>query len=622
MKNVFYFLLFFVLPGWDLVAQGDYNISLISQFSYGGTLQYNDIWGYVDEGGTEYAILGTQQGTSVISLADPANPVEVEYITGVQSVWRDMKSYGHYVYSIADQGADGLLVINMADVSEGSVTWSFYKPQITVNTITNTLNRCHNMYIDENGILYLSGCTPIANGAVLMFDLNADPEEPPFLGHSDLVYSHDSYARGDTLYTSQINAGYLTLIDVSDKTMPVELGSVETTLSFTHNAWLSDDGKYVFTTDEKANGKVDAYNIEDAGNIQLVDVFEPLDVKGQGAIPHNVHYYDGYLVVSWYTSGCVVVDASDPSNLIQVGAYNTWPGSPGGFNGAWGAYPFLPSGLILISDIQSGLVVLQPEYKRAARIEGIVTDIVTGNPVNGVKVRIFSNQINEANTNFAGEYRSGIVDTGTYMVGFSHPDYENYAIARHFSNGDTLVVHAELLPLGLNVEFSAFRAVKGPDAVILSWSTETEIDNEYFSIQRSVNGRDFIETGRVPGGGTTVRAQHYEYRDHSPVAGLNYYRVRSNSYSGETRITPVRQVRWSGENMARVFPTSFTSELTIQTELPEYKVEIYSALGAVVFESDRLSETQILQVGNLPAGNYAVRISDNFSAETYQVIKY
>lgn len=623
MKNTFCFI-FFVIGGYlsNLNAQGDYNISLVSVFSRGGSLEYNDIWGYVDEEGTEYAILGTQQGTSVISLANPASPQEVVFIPGVQSIWRDMKSYGHYVYCIADQGSDGLLVINMSGVSSGDITWSFYKPQITINSLTYPLNKCHNMYIDEKGILYLSGCTPIASGAVLMFDLAADPEEPPFLSNSDLIYSHDSYARGDTLYTSQINAGDLTLIDVSDKTMPVVLGSVETSLNFTHNAWLSDDGKYVFTTDEKPNGKVDAYNIEDVDNIILTDIFEPLDVKGEGVIPHNVHYHNGYLVVSWYTSGCVVVDASDPYNLIQVGAYNTWDGSPGGFNGAWGAYPFLPSGLILISDIQSGLVVLQPEYKRAARLEGIVTDIVTGNPVNNVKVRIFSNQRNEANTNFAGEYKTGIVDTGSFVVGFIHSDYENYGVVRQFLNGDTMVIHAELVPLGLNVEFSSFLAEKEQEVVALKWRTETEIDNEYFSVQRSVNGRDFIEIGRTPGGGTSVKAQDYKYLDHSPISGLNYYRIRSNSSSGESKITQVRQVRWSDENRSKIFPTFFTSELTVQTELSAYSIEVYSSLGVPVLKLNDLSGTHILKVGNLPTGNYAVKISDDFDSETYQVVKY
>tara|TARA_B100001250_G_C19731302_1_gene758642 strand:- start:122 stop:1381 length:1260 start_codon:yes stop_codon:yes gene_type:complete len=67
-----------------------------------------------------------------------------------------------------------------------------------------------------------------------------------------------------------------------------------------------------------------------------------------------------YLVTSYYTSGVTVVDASDPSNLIEVAYYDTSPGYDGGeFEGCWGAYPFLPSGLILASDQQTGLHILE-----------------------------------------------------------------------------------------------------------------------------------------------------------------------------------------------------------------------------------------------------------------------
>ena len=66
-----------------------------------------------------------------------------------------------------------------------------------------------------------------------------------------------------------------------------------------------------------------------------------------------------------------VADASKPDNIIEVANYDTWLGADGDFNGAWGAYPFLPSGLTLVSDRQSGLYVVDVNYKRAARLEGI-----------------------------------------------------------------------------------------------------------------------------------------------------------------------------------------------------------------------------------------------------------
>lgn len=94
-----------------------------------------------------------------------------------------------------------------------------------------------------------------------MFDLNVNPDSPEYKGIADQTYSHDAFTRGDTLYASEINIGKLTIYDVSDKANPKVLGTQATSRDFTHNAWPSDDGKYVFTNNEKAGAYVDAYDI-------------------------------------------------------------------------------------------------------------------------------------------------------------------------------------------------------------------------------------------------------------------------------------------------------------------------------------------------------------------------
>src|SRR5690606_10530048 len=118
----------------------------------------------------------------------------------------------------------------------------------------------------------------------------------------------------------------------------------------------------------------------------------------------------------WYTDGIVVVDANRPENMVKVGSYDTWLGAHGGFNGAWGAYPWLPSGLILCGDINTGLFVLSPEYVRAAYLEGKVTDSQNGMAINGVKVSILSDQPNLKESDVSGNYKTGIAYSGTFTV--------------------------------------------------------------------------------------------------------------------------------------------------------------------------------------------------------------
>ncbi|MEM8908819.1 MAG: choice-of-anchor B family protein, partial [Bacteroidota bacterium] len=432
-------------------AQQDFNLTFVSNLDY--PERCNDIWGYVAPDGTEYAILGTVEATAVISLADPENPQEVAYIDGETSTWRDMKSWGEYVYVTTDVGEDGLLVINMSG-APNNITWEFWQPILTVDGQSDQLGACHNIYIDENGFAYLSGCSNINSGGVLIIDVHSNPGQPAYVGAAAGIYSHDNFVRGDTLWSSDIFAGYFSVQDVSDKT-DVFTQSVQTTSSdFTHNAWLSDDGNFLFTTDERPNAFVDAYDVSDLSDIQFLDSYQPSATAGEGVIPHNTHYKDGFLVTSWYTDGIVIVDAHRPENLIKVGAYDTFIGPHGGFNGSWGAYPWLPSGLILASDVQRGLIVLEPDYVRACYLEGQVTDADTGDPINNVTVQLLADEAPEQSTDFMGTYKTGHATAGTYSVVFNALGYIPQTVEATLVNGEITILNVQLqsqVPFQLNV---------------------------------------------------------------------------------------------------------------------------------------------------------------------------
>jgi choice-of-anchor B domain-containing protein len=396
------------------------NAELVSQFPFNDAV--NDIWGYVAPDGTEYAIVGLESGVAFVSLADPANPVEVARIDGDQSQWRDMKTFGEYAYSVADQGDEGITSFNLSDLPN-SVT--FQRNQYQIPGFDGTFERAHNIYIDEGtGIAYTAGGSQNINaGGIEIFDLNIDPMTPAFIGSGPAVYSHDVYVKGDTLYCSQIFRGDLALYDISDLDNIIELGTTFTPFNFTHNAWTTDDSQIIFTTDERANAPVAAYDISDQGDIQLLDEYRPLNSVGTGAIPHNVHVIDDYLSISYYTDGLRVVDASKPDNMIEVANWDTWDGPDGGFNGAWGATPYLPSGLTLVSDRQTGLYVVDVNYVRAARLEGIITDSLLGTPLNGVEVSITASQLNEATSDGLGRYKTGLAAGGIYTVTFTADNY-------------------------------------------------------------------------------------------------------------------------------------------------------------------------------------------------------
>ncbi|MEM6772515.1 MAG: choice-of-anchor B family protein, partial [Bacteroidota bacterium] len=367
-------LLLALLLATSFTAFGQLNATLRSNFDY--TDGVNDIWGYVAPDGPEYAIVGLETGVSFVSLADPDNPFEVTRINGDFSQWRDMKTYGEYAYSVADEGTEGITAFDLSDLPN-DVT--FNRTTYQVPGFERVFARAHNIYIDEEkGIAYTAGGTRNVNdGGILMFDLNQDPMSPVLIGVGPSVYSHDVFTKGDTMYCSQIFRGNLAVYDISDYDNIVELGATFTPLTFTHNAWTTDDAQTIFTTDERRNAPVAAYDLSDKNDIKLLDEFRPLATINTGVIPHNVHVINDFLSISYYSDGLVVADASKPDNIIEVANWDTYLGDPNveqGFVGAWGAMPFLPSGLTLVSDRQTGLYVVDINYVRAARLEGVITD--------------------------------------------------------------------------------------------------------------------------------------------------------------------------------------------------------------------------------------------------------
>ena len=317
------------------------NMDLVGVIDYDETI--NDIWGYANNN-NEYALVGTNEGFSVVDITTPENPNEIFFIEGTETIWRDIKTWQNYAYIVCDNCPDGLLIVDLNDLSGN-----------TYNFNTDFFNKAHNLFIDENGYLYAFGGNP--SGAMIL-NLNNDPMNPTLEGVFNDYYLHDGMVRGDTLWGGAIYEGMFIVVDVNDKSNPSLMSSHPTSSSFTHNCWISADGNTLFTTDEVSGAYIGAYNVSNIYDIEQIDLIQ--DWTGLGdVVPHNTHVAGNYLITSYYTSGVTIIDASEPSNLIEVAYFDTSPQYEGdGFYGCWGAYPYLPSGLILATDRQNGLHIL------------------------------------------------------------------------------------------------------------------------------------------------------------------------------------------------------------------------------------------------------------------------
>ena len=434
MKTLLSTAVLFLLTGHILSAQ--LNMTLIGELPY--NFQLNDVWGWVAADGTEYALVGTTEGLSIVSLANPASPTEVAFVDGPSSTWRDIKAWGNFAY-VSNETGGGLHIVDLSALP-GTVRDTFW----TVEVDGQVLNSIHNLFIDSVGYCYIAGSN-LNRGGNLIVDLNINPWNPTLAGLGANVYAHDAYVRDDLLYSSEINEGRMAIYDITGRDDALLLGTRNTPFNFTHNIWLSDDGNIAFTTDERNRAPVASYDVSDPTNIIELDQFRPSASLIEGNIPHNVHVWRDWLILSYYGDGGIIVDGSRPTNLVEVGNFDTFfnldPGS-----GAWGAYPFLPSGLVLVTDIGNGLYVLEPNYVRAAWLEGKVTDAITGDPLNEVEIEIQSDQINIEQSDLTGNYKTGQAIPGTFTVRFFKQGYTSVEKQAVLSNGELTILDAQLFP--------------------------------------------------------------------------------------------------------------------------------------------------------------------------------
>lgn len=326
----------------------------VNQHSAAG--RYSALWGYQAPNGREYAILGCYDGTAFIDVTDSANIREVDFVpttgSGSSNAWREMKFVGHYAYVVSELANSGIQIMDLQYLPD-SVRY-VGKYVVTGHTSTHSIST-------DGTYLYLNGVNTsfVPTGGIAILSL-ANPEAPVKIGQWATKYVHDCRIINDTIYSSNINAGEINIINATNKSAPVTIKTFQTVPNpFTHNSARTVDGKFLFTTDETQtpNGKLKIWDIHNLNDITYVRNWLPTSIST--AIVHNIEIYGNLAVIAHYTAGIRVLNIADPSNPVEIGWYDTYPSNnSANFSGCWGVYMF-PSGKIIGSDMQTGLYVVK-----------------------------------------------------------------------------------------------------------------------------------------------------------------------------------------------------------------------------------------------------------------------
>lgn len=326
-----------------------------------------DCWGYVSPAGREYAIMTVRDAVAFVEVTDPGDPAIIASLEQPASIWHDVKTFGHHAYAVSE-GGGGIRVFDLSQIDGGTVA-------DLGNVLDGGIPQTHNVAVDEDaGFLYR--CGGGTNGGLRIYSL-ADPAVPAFAGQWTLRYVHDAQVRtlaegpfaGRTIAfcAAGFNGGSvetgLTILDVTDPAAVVELATLNyDDAAYAHQCWLSEDGQTLYFGDE-----VDELELGVPTLTRVFDVRDPANPReigrfgnGRVAIDHNQYVLGDLIFQANYTSGLRIWEiGEDVADPREVAFIDTFPEDDRlSTNGAWNVYPFLPSGTLIVSDIERGLFLV------------------------------------------------------------------------------------------------------------------------------------------------------------------------------------------------------------------------------------------------------------------------
>lgn len=349
-----------------------------------------DVWGWTDpQSGREYVLVGRTAGLAFVDITSAGSPRFLGLMPANPSHARDIKVYRDHAFFTGDGAGDhGLLVFDLtrlrgldaSPIGEGART---FEPDARYDLVASA----HNLVIDtESGFAYTVGTNTGAEscgGGLHMIDIR-DPLQPAFAGcYTDtegLIWNgrtHDAqctvYRGPDEAYQGRqiclaANETAMRIVDVTDKSAPAPISTASHPgAAYVHQGWLTEDHRYLYVNDELD----EIVGTTDRTRTLIYDVAELDDpiligehLGPDQATDHNLYISGTRAYLANYQAGFRVLDIADPENPVEIGWFDTTPygeNPPGFGGGAWTAWPFFESGMVVVTSMNEGLFIVRPQ---------------------------------------------------------------------------------------------------------------------------------------------------------------------------------------------------------------------------------------------------------------------
>ena len=186
-------------------------------------------------------------------------------------------------------------------------------------------------------------------------------------------------------------------------------------------------------------------------------------------------------------------------------------------------------------------------------------------------------------------------------------------------------INASALPVEL-VNFKG--ELKEDKTTLLSWSTASELNNDYFDVQRKKqDGSGWESIGQVDGFGNSHQLISYSFIDENPNVGENYYRLKQVDFNGRSEYSPTIMVKLDGGTIETkdefvIYPNPVKNEIWIKTDENSLNnqtalLEVFDVSGQKVLESVMEQKEKRLDLTEYQSGIYLIKVG----TKTYKILK-